>query len=162
MLWVLSLADGAHSLEDMAERAKISLKRICGAADALMAHNLLSDGGTNDEPDPSQKARALDDNPYLEQFRDALADKPVLVTGAGGLIGSALCGTLAGRARTSRGPDAAKPAPRPSGLNVGSKRILRAPMRRRPFWVNQSRIWSLIWRAPCAASGAWLRIPRPL
>ena len=56
MLWVLSLADGAHSLEDMAERAKISLERIRAAADALMAHNLLSDGGTNDEPDPSPKS----------------------------------------------------------------------------------------------------------
>jgi len=46
LLWVLNLADGQHSLVEMAERAKLPFERIVTAADALLAHGLLSDGRT--------------------------------------------------------------------------------------------------------------------
>lgn len=41
LLWVLNLADGRHSLLDMAERAGISFAAIRAAADALLAAQLL-------------------------------------------------------------------------------------------------------------------------
>lgn len=47
----------------------------------------------------SRTARQIGDaavTPYLERFRDALDGRSVLVTGAGGLIGSALCRMLVG------------------------------------------------------------------
>jgi aminopeptidase-like protein len=48
LLWVLNLADGRHSLLDMAERAEIPFATIRAAADALLAANLL-------EPMPAQR-----------------------------------------------------------------------------------------------------------
>ena len=41
LLWVLNLADGRHSLLDMAERAGVLFAAIRAAADALLATNLL-------------------------------------------------------------------------------------------------------------------------
>jgi aminopeptidase-like protein len=41
MLWVLNLADGRHSLLDIAERAGVPFARIRAAADALVAAELL-------------------------------------------------------------------------------------------------------------------------
>lgn len=41
LLWVLNLADGRHSLLDMAERAGLSFAAIRAAADALLAAELL-------------------------------------------------------------------------------------------------------------------------
>jgi len=41
LLWVLNLADGRHSLLDMAERAGVSFAAIRAAADALLAADLL-------------------------------------------------------------------------------------------------------------------------
>jgi len=41
LLWVLNLADGAHSLLDMAERAGVPFATIRAAADALLAADLL-------------------------------------------------------------------------------------------------------------------------
>jgi aminopeptidase-like protein len=38
---VLNLADGRHSLLDMAERAGVSFARIRAAADLLLEHQLL-------------------------------------------------------------------------------------------------------------------------
>lgn len=45
LLWVLSLADGKHSLLDMADRADLPFERIAAAAEKLLAHDLLSNGG---------------------------------------------------------------------------------------------------------------------
>jgi aminopeptidase-like protein len=42
MLWVLAYADGAHSLLDIAERAKTPFSSMRRAADTLIAHDLLS------------------------------------------------------------------------------------------------------------------------
>jgi aminopeptidase-like protein len=41
LLWVLNLADGRHSLLDMAERANLPFRNIRAAADALLGANLL-------------------------------------------------------------------------------------------------------------------------
>jgi aminopeptidase-like protein len=41
LLWVLNLADGRHSLLDMAERAGFPFATIRAAADALIAGELL-------------------------------------------------------------------------------------------------------------------------
>jgi aminopeptidase-like protein len=41
LLWVLNLADGRHSLLDMAERAGVPFATIRAAADALVAADLL-------------------------------------------------------------------------------------------------------------------------
>ena len=41
VLWVLNLADGRHSLLDMAERARVPFATICAAADMLVAADLL-------------------------------------------------------------------------------------------------------------------------
>ena len=41
MLWVLNLADGEHSLPDIAERSGISYSRIREVAELLLEHNLL-------------------------------------------------------------------------------------------------------------------------
>jgi aminopeptidase-like protein len=41
LLWVLNLADGRHSLLDMAERSGVTFERIRTAADALVAADLL-------------------------------------------------------------------------------------------------------------------------
>lgn len=41
MLWVLNLADGGHSLLDIAERAGLPFEVVRGAADALRNHGLL-------------------------------------------------------------------------------------------------------------------------
>lgn len=43
LLWVLNLADGEHSLLDMAARSGMSFKRIADAADALTSAALLTD-----------------------------------------------------------------------------------------------------------------------
>lgn len=43
MLWVLNLADGRHTLLDMAERANIEFELIRRAAEALLATDLLSE-----------------------------------------------------------------------------------------------------------------------
>ena len=42
MLWVLNLADGEHSLLDIAERSECAFSEIRRAASLLMAHDLLS------------------------------------------------------------------------------------------------------------------------
>jgi len=41
LLWVLNLADGRHSLFDIAERSKLPFSSIRAAADALMSKELL-------------------------------------------------------------------------------------------------------------------------
>ncbi len=41
LLWVLNLSDGRHSLLDIAERAEVPFATISGAADALVAAELL-------------------------------------------------------------------------------------------------------------------------
>jgi aminopeptidase-like protein len=41
LLWVLNLADGHHSLLDIAERARVPFARMRAAADALVAAELL-------------------------------------------------------------------------------------------------------------------------
>ena len=41
LLWVLNLADGKHSLLDMAERAQLPLPKLRAAADALVAVDLI-------------------------------------------------------------------------------------------------------------------------
>ncbi len=41
MLWVLNLSDGAHSLLDIADRSGLSFDLVRGAADTLVAHDLL-------------------------------------------------------------------------------------------------------------------------
>ena len=78
-------------------------------------------------PTQAQKARGVDDSPYLEQFRDALADKPVLVTGAGGLIGSALCGALAGLGAHVTGSGRSKASPSAIGVERWIKADLTRP-----------------------------------
>ena len=42
MLWVLNLADGAHSLLDVAERAAVPFRAVRAAADLLEQHGLLA------------------------------------------------------------------------------------------------------------------------
>jgi aminopeptidase-like protein len=41
LLWVLNLADGKHTLLDMAERAGVRFASVVAAADALCEANLL-------------------------------------------------------------------------------------------------------------------------
>jgi aminopeptidase-like protein len=41
MLWVLNLSDGRHSLLDIAERSKLELADLAGAAELLAASELL-------------------------------------------------------------------------------------------------------------------------
>src|SRR5262249_50359046 len=41
VFWVLNMADGSHTLLDIADRAGISFDKISRAADALVTHNLL-------------------------------------------------------------------------------------------------------------------------
>jgi aminopeptidase-like protein len=41
LLWVLNLADGKHSLLDMAERAQLPLPKLSAAAAALVAADLI-------------------------------------------------------------------------------------------------------------------------
>lgn len=43
LLWVLNLADGSHSLLDMAERSGLSFRELAGAAELLRAHDLVVD-----------------------------------------------------------------------------------------------------------------------
>ena len=43
LLWVLNLADGGHSLLDMAERSGLAYARLRDAARALLEHDLLRD-----------------------------------------------------------------------------------------------------------------------
>ena len=43
MLWVLQLADGAHSLLDVAERAALPFELVQGAAELLRTHDLLEE-----------------------------------------------------------------------------------------------------------------------
>ena len=42
LLWVLNLSDGVHSLEDVAERARLPLERVREAARALLDAGLLA------------------------------------------------------------------------------------------------------------------------
>jgi len=42
LLWVLNLSDGSHSLLDIAERAGLPFPVIRRAANALVAHRLLT------------------------------------------------------------------------------------------------------------------------
>lgn len=44
MLWVLNLADGRHSLIDMAERSGLPFSQIIEAARRLREHDLLRPG----------------------------------------------------------------------------------------------------------------------
>lgn len=44
-LWILNLADGEHSLLDMAERSGLPFHVLRGAAELLSAHGLLADAG---------------------------------------------------------------------------------------------------------------------
>jgi aminopeptidase-like protein len=44
ILWVLNLADGEHSLLDVAERADLPFAAVASAADALVAAGLLDEG----------------------------------------------------------------------------------------------------------------------
>jgi aminopeptidase-like protein len=46
LLWVLNLADGRHSLFDVAERAGLPFAAVREAADALLAKDLLAPAGT--------------------------------------------------------------------------------------------------------------------
>ncbi len=50
MLWVLNLADGGHSLLDMAERSGLHFKEISAAADLLRKHDLLAPASGSDIP----------------------------------------------------------------------------------------------------------------
>lgn len=64
---------------------------------------------------PSTRVPQIDGvvaTPYLERFRDALEGRSILVTGAGGLIGSALCRALValGARVTASGRSARQPA----------------------------------------------------
>jgi aminopeptidase-like protein len=43
MLWVLNLADGCHTLLDMAERSGMAFHAIRKAAEALLASGLLKE-----------------------------------------------------------------------------------------------------------------------
>jgi aminopeptidase-like protein len=43
LLWVLNLADGSHSLLDVAERSGMPFGKIRAAADALLAADLLGE-----------------------------------------------------------------------------------------------------------------------
>jgi aminopeptidase-like protein len=43
MLWVLNLADGNHSLLDVAEKSGLAFKIIRNAAEALLQHDLLTE-----------------------------------------------------------------------------------------------------------------------
>ncbi|MDH6229808.1 aminopeptidase-like protein [Mesorhizobium soli] len=45
LLWVLNLADGQHSLLDMAERSGLEFKELAGAAELLRLNGLLADVG---------------------------------------------------------------------------------------------------------------------
>lgn len=45
ILWVLNLADGEHSLLDIAERSGLRFGAIREAADRLAAHGLLAEAG---------------------------------------------------------------------------------------------------------------------
>jgi aminopeptidase-like protein len=47
LLWVLNLADGEHTLLDMAERSELPFSQIRSAADALLAADLLEPVVTN-------------------------------------------------------------------------------------------------------------------
>ncbi|WP_131745333.1 DUF4910 domain-containing protein [Frankia sp. Cppng1_Ct_nod] len=49
LLWVLNLADGAHSLFDIAERADLPFDTVAGAADALAGVGLLTCPDEDDE-----------------------------------------------------------------------------------------------------------------
>ncbi len=49
ILWVLNLADGTHSLLDMAERSGLSFAAVHKAANALIDANLLDP--VSDEPE---------------------------------------------------------------------------------------------------------------
>jgi aminopeptidase-like protein len=54
LLWVLNLADGRHSLLDMAERAEVPFATVRAAADALLGVDLL-------EPISAQRSRVAGD-----------------------------------------------------------------------------------------------------
>ncbi len=45
LLWVLNLADGQHSLLDIAERSDMEFSLILDAADALIKKGLLKESG---------------------------------------------------------------------------------------------------------------------
>lgn len=65
----------------------------------------------------AQQVQVVSETPtsYLDQFRDALRGRPVLVTGAGGLIGSSLCRTLAGLGARVTGSGRSKAQPAAAG-----------------------------------------------
>jgi aminopeptidase-like protein len=43
LLWLLNLADGKHSLLDMAERANVPFSRICAAAGLAIDAQLIKE-----------------------------------------------------------------------------------------------------------------------
>lgn len=49
MLWVLNLADGRHTLLEIADRAKIPFRLVRATADILVQHGLLSETTQNDQ-----------------------------------------------------------------------------------------------------------------
>jgi aminopeptidase-like protein len=51
-LWILNLADGRHSLLDIAERADLSFGVVAEAAHLLREHGLLVDEGRDARPEP--------------------------------------------------------------------------------------------------------------
>jgi len=50
LLWVLNLADGHHSLLDIAERADMPFATIRGAAELLLKHELLAEAESSGQP----------------------------------------------------------------------------------------------------------------
>jgi aminopeptidase-like protein len=48
LLWVLNLADGHHTLLDIADRSNLPFDSVAAAADALAGVGLLTDGATDD------------------------------------------------------------------------------------------------------------------
>jgi aminopeptidase-like protein len=47
LLWVLNLSDGNHSLLDIADRSGLSFDSIGNAAEVLVTHDLLKEGGSH-------------------------------------------------------------------------------------------------------------------
>ena len=56
LLWVLNLADGNHSLLDIAERSSIGFEAVRLAADILIEHGLLEERPDNEHPESRGRA----------------------------------------------------------------------------------------------------------